>query len=197
MAVALWAANGGDSAQAGRQHDLCRESLLCTTTPPTSTSANARSRNADAWHPTLFQSHAPYYGGVSWANEVAKRGYAVLVPDAFTFGSRRVRLKDVSEHLRQGTVDTDLDDEPDNGEAIEAYNQWAAEHESVMAKSLFSAGTTWPGVFLGEDQRALEVLARPRSRRYESAVPASPAAGCAQSTWAAWIRASAARSAPG
>ena len=31
-----------------------------------------------------------------------------------------------------------------------------------MAKSLFSAGTTWPGVFTGEDQRALDVLcARP------------------------------------
>ena len=27
-----------------------------------------------------------------------------------------------------------------------------------MAKSLFSAGTTWPGVFLAEDQRALDVL---------------------------------------
>ncbi len=31
-----------------------------------------------------------------------------------------------------------------------------------MAKSLFCAGTTWPGVFTGEDQRALDVLcARP------------------------------------
>ncbi len=115
-------------------------------------------RTSDAWHPTLFESHDPYYGGVSWADEIAKRGYAVLVPDAFTFGSRRVRLSDVPEHLRQGIVDTGLDDEPDNGEAIEVYNQWAAEHESVMAKSLFSAGTTWPGVFLGEDQRALDVL---------------------------------------
>ena len=27
-----------------------------------------------------------------------------------------------------------------------------------MAKSLFCAGTTWPGVFTGEDQRALDVL---------------------------------------
>ena len=115
-------------------------------------------RTSDGWHPTLFETHDPYYGGVSWANEIAKRGYVVLVPDAFTFGSRRVRLSDVPEHLRQGIVDTDLDDEPDNREAIEVYNQWAAGHESIVAKSLFSAGTTWPGVFLGEDQRALDVL---------------------------------------
>ena len=33
-----------------------------------------------------------------------------------------------------------------------------AEHESVMAKSLFSAGTTWPGVFFGEDRKALDIL---------------------------------------
>ncbi len=115
-------------------------------------------RTSDDWHPGLLEARDALYCGVSWANEIAKRGYAVLVPDAFTFGSRRVRLSDVPEHLRRGVVDTGADDEPDNGEAIEAYNQWAAEHESVMAKSLFSAGTTWPGVFLGEDQRALDVL---------------------------------------
>ena len=27
-----------------------------------------------------------------------------------------------------------------------------------MAKSLFSAGTTWPGVFFAEDQKALDIL---------------------------------------
>jgi hypothetical protein len=34
----------------------------------------------------------------------------------------------------------------------------AAQHEHVMAKSLFRAGTTWPGVFFAEDQNALDVL---------------------------------------
>ena len=40
-----------------------------------------------------------------------------------------------------------------------AYNAWAGAHEDIMAKSLFCAGTTWPGVFLAEDQAALSVLA--------------------------------------
>lgn len=31
-----------------------------------------------------------YYEGVWWANDAARRRYAVLVPDAFLFGSRRV-----------------------------------------------------------------------------------------------------------
>ncbi len=33
------------------------------------------------------------------------------------------------------------------------------QHENVMEKSLLSAGTTWPGVYLVEDQKALDVLA--------------------------------------
>ncbi len=51
---------------------------------------------------------------------------------------------------------------PESTEEIRAYNTFAGEHEHLMAKSLFCAGTTWPGVFTAEDQRALDVLcARP------------------------------------
>ena len=46
-----------------------------------------------------------YYGGVAWANEIAKRGYAVLVHDTFPFGSRRVRVADVSRaSARTGSI---------------------------------------------------------------------------------------------
>ncbi len=95
-----------------------------------------------------------YYAGMAWANELAKRGYVVLVPDAFAFASRRVRLDDVPNLIRNGLSD----DDPENPVNIVTYNQWAAEHEAIMVKSLLSAGTTWPGVFTAEDQRALDVL---------------------------------------
>lgn len=101
------------------------------------------------------QHQAAYYGGVGWANEIAKRGYAVLVHDTFPFASRRVLVKDVPEQIRAGGVDP----EPDDLEGIAKYNKFAAQHEHVMEKSLLSAGTTWPGVYLVEDQRALDVLA--------------------------------------
>ncbi len=94
------------------------------------------------------------YEGRAWANEIAKRGYVVLVPDAFPFASRRVMLQDVPPNFRKGLSDTD----PEKPENIDAYNHWAGEHEHTMAKSLFSAGTTWPGVFFAEDQKALDVL---------------------------------------
>lgn len=112
-------------------------------------------RTSDDRHPLIEEHQAHYYEDVAWANELAKRGYVVLVPDAFPFASRRVLLNDVPEHLRDGLTD----DDPENPENIEAYNDWAAAHESVMARSLFSAGTTWPGVFFAEDQQALNILA--------------------------------------
>ena len=36
------------------------------------------------------------YEGLAWANEIAKRGYVVLVHDVFAFASRRVLYKDVA-----------------------------------------------------------------------------------------------------
>ncbi len=107
-------------------------------------------------HPMQLTHQDHYYGGVAWANELAKRGYAVLVHDTFTFGSRRVRWADVPGNIRnqQNEVSPEANDE------ITRYNQWAAQHESIVAKSLFSAGLTWPGLFVYDDQRALDYLSR-------------------------------------
>ena len=111
-------------------------------------------RTSDEQHPMMVDHQDQYYERLAWANEVAKRGYVVLVPDAFPFASRRVMLQDVPSGLRKG-----LDDEnPENSDNVKAYNQWARDHADTMAKSLFSAGTTWPGVFFAEDRKALDVL---------------------------------------
>lgn len=115
-------------------------------------------RTSDSRHSVIESHQKEYYDDFAWANEIAKRGYVVLVSDAFLFASRRVMLEDVPATLRKGLNDKN----PENPNNIKAYNTWAGEHEHVMAKSLFSAGTTWPGVFLAEDQKALDVLcARP------------------------------------
>lgn len=96
-----------------------------------------------------------YYGGVGWANELARRGYVVLVHDTFLFGSRRVLVADVSDPVKYGGIDA----EPDDAMGFAAYNSFAAQHEHIVAKSLLCAGTTWPGVVLAEDQAALGILA--------------------------------------
>ncbi|MBS1597391.1 MAG: hypothetical protein JST75_04145 [Bacteroidetes bacterium] len=111
-------------------------------------------KTSDHLHPLMEEHQKNYYEGMAWANEIAKRGYVVLVPDAFAFASRRVMMQDVPEYLR----DKLTDDEPEKPENIHAYNEWAGQHENIMAKSLFCGGTTWPGVFFAEDKKALDIL---------------------------------------
>jgi dienelactone hydrolase len=111
-------------------------------------------RTGETEHPLIVAHQKEYYSGLAWANGLAKKGYVVLVPDAFAFASRRVMLKDVPVYLRKGLTDED----PENPAHIEAYNEWASAHEAIMAKSLFSAGTTWPAVFFAEDKIALDIL---------------------------------------
>ncbi|WP_437206746.1 dienelactone hydrolase family protein [Planctomicrobium sp. SH664] len=120
------------------------------------------------WRKIVIDSDQPWpiqkihqqrsYEGVAWANEIAKRGYVVLVHDVFPFGSRRIRVADVQQRIRRDAQDP----QPDDLDGIVKYNQFAREHEHMIEKSLLCAGTTFPGVFLPEDQRALDVLcARP------------------------------------
>ncbi|MEO8764349.1 MAG: hypothetical protein ABI416_08680 [Ginsengibacter sp.] len=111
-------------------------------------------KTSDQQHPLIEAHQKEYYEGFAWANEIARRGYVVLVSDAFPFASRRVMMQDVPEHLREGLNDND----PENAANIKAYNDWAGNHEHIMAKSLFSAGTTWPGIFFAEDRKALDIL---------------------------------------
>jgi len=111
-------------------------------------------RTTSEQHPLMVQHQDHYYGGRAWANELARRGYVVLVHDAFAFGSRRVRLGDVPAVLKGKLEEVD----PENPEEIQRYNQFARNHEDEVSKSLLCAGVTWPGVFAGEDERAVDYL---------------------------------------
>lgn len=109
---------------------------------------------ADHIFPLTAEHRADAYGGVPWANALAKEGFLVLVHDTFLFGSRAVPVDSLStryqnrfRNLQVGTP-----------EYIRAYNSFAGEHEHIVAKSLFTAGTTWPGVYAYEDRRAVDYL---------------------------------------
>ncbi|MER6001455.1 dienelactone hydrolase family protein [Nonomuraea angiospora] len=77
------------------------------------------------------------YGGRAYANELAGRGFVVLVPDVLTWGSRRFPL---------GV------DEPDR------YDAAAKDHEHVVAKYCAALGTSFAGVAAGEDLAAAAYL---------------------------------------
>lgn len=94
------------------------------------------------------------YGGIAWANALAKEGFLVFVPDAFAFGSRAVPVESLSEKFQRAFRDL----KPGTPEYITAYNTFAGQHETVIARSCFTAGTTWPGILSYEDRRAVDYL---------------------------------------
>jgi dienelactone hydrolase len=135
-------------------------------------------RTSPKTHPFIEQHQDLYYGGVAWANTLARRGYGVLVHDVFPFESRRIKASELPGHVVKRMMSApneveeltpeDLEkdytiseyevDEQERSDRIEAYNAFAAQHEDIIAKSLISAGFTWPGVFAAEDRAALDIL---------------------------------------
>ena len=76
----------------------------------------------------MMRHQEQYYGGMAWANELARRGYVVLVHDTFTFGSRRMRLADVpGQHPQQHGGGRTRKPKTE----IERYNQFAGNHEHI------------------------------------------------------------------
>jgi len=136
-------------------------------------------RTVEPLHQMMENHQGQYYGGVAWANELALRGFVVLVHDTFPFGSRRILARDLPPYVVErlmGDPEATREMEPEHLASTEpvrryevsageidreiiAYNAFAAQHEAVVAKSLFSAGLTWPGVTLCEDLAALSWLA--------------------------------------
>ena len=70
------------------------------------------------------------------------------VPEAFQADTR------ASEFNNGDAPPEVIDDDSNSPENIAAYNTWAAEYEHVLAKALFSSGTTWAGVMQRDDSRA-------------------------------------------
>ncbi len=102
-------------------------------------------------HPTLTEFKANLYEGASIASELARRGYVVITIDMFYWGERRMLLDDDPPEYR---------DRPSmSREQIIAFNQRSQQGEQLVARSLFTAGITWPGVMLWDDVRTLDYLA--------------------------------------
>jgi dienelactone hydrolase len=91
------------------------------------------------------------YGGRAFPNELAKRGFAVLVPDVFLWGSRRFPLETMPPRMRALAESTE-------GTAAERYNAAARPHEDLIAKYCALLGTTLAGIVGAEDRIAVRYL---------------------------------------
>ncbi len=105
----------------------------------------------DHEHPALTEYKQQLYQGTSIASQLARRGYVVVVIDAFYWGERRMLLDEDPPSYRDAPTMTKDD--------VAAFNRRSQAGEQLVARSLFAAGITWPGVLLWDDLRTVDYLA--------------------------------------
>ncbi len=103
-------------------------------------------------HPALTEFRRSAYGGRSTTIELVRRGYVVVVIDMLYWGERRLVLASdpLSYKDRPATMPKS---------EVDAFNRRASQNEQLLARSLFTAGASWPGVMLWDDIRTLDYLA--------------------------------------
>ena len=105
----------------------------------------------DNAHPALSEYKQELYQGKSIASELARLGYVVIVIDAFYWGERRMLLDEDPPAYRDFQRMTKVD--------VADFNRRSQQDEQLVARSLFAAGITWPGVLLWDDLRTVDYLA--------------------------------------
>jgi dienelactone hydrolase len=103
---------------------------------------------------SVAPSRTQYYGGRAYANELARQGFAVLVPDVFLWGSRKFPLETMTA-LHQGRGKKMA---PEANPA-QLYNTTASFHEELVAKYATVLGISLAGVVSYEDRVAASYLA--------------------------------------
>lgn len=115
----------------------------------------------DGTHPAIVaRGGRPGYEQRAWANDLARAGFAVLVHDALSWGSRRFDpavLRGAEGAWLGGILPHGADD-ADPGR-IAAYNAMANQHEHTLAKWCSLLGASFPGLLAYEDRVAAGVLA--------------------------------------
>jgi len=107
---------------------------------------------SDDEHPVLTKFKQEAYGGRSIGTELVRQGYVVISIDMFYWGERRQQMSDDPPEWRarsKGMTERD----------INSFNRRASQNEQLVARSLLTAGVTWPGVMLWDDIRTLDYFA--------------------------------------
>ncbi|MBB6344634.1 dienelactone hydrolase family protein [Nonomuraea muscovyensis] len=107
--------------------------------------------------PEVLRLRRDIYGGRAYAGELARRGFAVLVPDVLGWGSRRFPLDDMPEPIAALAREESL---PRHLSEADRYDRAAAQHEHLLEKYCTLLGTSLAGAVAGEDLAAAAYLRR-------------------------------------
>jgi dienelactone hydrolase len=102
------------------------------------------------------------YGGRACAEDLARRGFVVIVIDAFYFGARRLRPETLPRDAVPSEAREACDSLPSlaqgSADRVRAENRIASAFETPVAKTLAAAGASWPGLLAWDDRRTVDYL---------------------------------------
>jgi dienelactone hydrolase len=110
---------------------------------------------ADPQHPSLTAYKETYYGGRSFASELARRGFVVIAIDAFYWGERRVQYRDPPPSWRKAIAGLD----PASPKYIDAVNRYLDDRTADLIMQLSFNGINWIGIVNRDDRRSVDLLA--------------------------------------
>lgn len=115
---------------------------------------------AAAHHRVADLQHS-WYAGRAPANELARRGFVVLVHDTFSWASRRFDLTHPTPRLARtlAAYAALAREEEVSLSADEQFDLASGLHEDTLAKAAGVLGQTLAGAVLGDDLVAIDVLA--------------------------------------
>lgn len=109
---------------------------------------------SNGFPPDLTRIRNEQYGGVAFANRLAKAGFAVLAPDVFCWGSRRFPVETMPESIRRHTEVI-----VPGADEVTEQNAAGRLFENLVEKYCVLLGTSMAGVVAAEDRMAVEYLA--------------------------------------
>jgi dienelactone hydrolase len=106
-------------------------------------------------HPAVTDFKQKDYQGRSYADELAKRGFAVLVADSFYWGERRLQYQQAPPDLQARLAKLN----PEQAEYVRALNLFLFDRTMELHTWLEFCGTSWMGIVHYDDRRSVDVLA--------------------------------------
>lgn len=102
-------------------------------------------------HPELQKFKDKYYSGRDIADELARLGYVVAVPDMLHWGERAMYFEADPERIKLRTLEVTEED-------IKQFNARSWAHEELLGRTALATGTTLSGIVAGDDYCAAEYL---------------------------------------
>lgn len=105
-------------------------------------------------HIILKKYREHYYGSRAYADELARRGYVVLVIDAFYWGERRLQFKNTPPELVEKLAGLS----PSSEEYVAVWNDFYRERIGSLNTMMGYCGTTWLGIIVHDDCKSIDLL---------------------------------------